>query len=158
MADFNPVLLTLPDAQIQPSLAVEVCWKYISVGCLGMTSTRITTMRRFFHMDSPYTNSWCKLMDVWVYHPCIVAWGSQSPRPVILQTHDIVIGPESPSDHKTQKYTNSIVGRYANRIPVGSHVLERNEFKSHLTALTNGMFHALLPCSFDIGSFITLTG
>lgn len=55
-----------------------------------------------------------------------------------LQTHDIVIGPESPEDHVTQKYTNTIVGRYANRIPVGTHVLERKGVKSQFNALSNG--------------------
>ncbi|CAA7269494.1 unnamed protein product [Cyclocybe aegerita] len=53
------------------------------------------------------------------------------------RTHDVVIGPESPKDHVTQKYTNSIVGRYANRIPVGTHVLEKKGFKSELKALAN---------------------
>lgn len=53
------------------------------------------------------------------------------------QTHDIVIGPEDPSGHKTQKYTNSIVGRYANRIPVGTHNLERGNYKSTFNAQPN---------------------
>jgi aldose 1-epimerase len=53
------------------------------------------------------------------------------------RTHDIVIGPESPKDHVTQKYTNTIVGRYANRIPVGTHVLERAGIKSEFTAISN---------------------
>lgn len=53
------------------------------------------------------------------------------------RTHDIVIGPESPKDHVTQKYTNSIVGRYANRIPVGKHILERHGITSELNALPN---------------------
>ncbi|KAG9314774.1 galactose mutarotase-like domain-containing protein [Chiua virens] len=43
------------------------------------------------------------------------------------KTHDIVIGPENPKDHSTVKYTNTIIGRYANRVPVGRHVVERNE-------------------------------
>jgi aldose 1-epimerase len=50
-----------------------------------------------------------------------------------------VIGPESPEGHVTQKYTNSIVGRYANRIPVGRHILERNGLSSELVTLSNGM-------------------
>ncbi|EAU83259.1 hypothetical protein CC1G_11895 [Coprinopsis cinerea okayama7 len=53
------------------------------------------------------------------------------------KTHDLVIGPEKPEDHKTQKYTNSIVGRYANRIPVGTHVLERNGIQSTFDAKAN---------------------
>ncbi|TEB33509.1 galactose mutarotase-like protein [Coprinellus micaceus] len=52
-------------------------------------------------------------------------------------THDIVIGPEDPSGHKTQKYTNSIVGRYANRIPVGTHTLERGKYTSTFAARAN---------------------
>lgn len=53
------------------------------------------------------------------------------------KTHDIVIGPESPAGHKTQKYTNSIVGRYANRIPVGTHKLQRGPYTSSFTAQAN---------------------
>ncbi|OCH86488.1 galactose mutarotase-like protein [Obba rivulosa] len=34
------------------------------------------------------------------------------------KTHDILIGPEDPVGHLTQKYTNTVVGRYANRLPV----------------------------------------
>ncbi|KAF9647296.1 galactose mutarotase-like protein [Thelephora ganbajun] len=34
------------------------------------------------------------------------------------RTHDLVIGPESPHTHKHIKYTNTIIGRYANRLPV----------------------------------------
>jgi hypothetical protein len=33
------------------------------------------------------------------------------------KTHDILLGPESPSDHAHKKYTNSIIGRYTNRLP-----------------------------------------
>lgn len=55
-----------------------------------------------------------------------------------MQTHDIVIGPELPEDHVTQKYTNTIIGRYANRIPVGTHTLERSGIKSSFTAKANG--------------------
>ena len=35
----------------------------------------------------------------------------------LLQTHDLVIGPELPSSHKHIKYTNTIIGRYTNRLP-----------------------------------------
>lgn len=55
-----------------------------------------------------------------------------------IQTHDLVIGPESARDHVSQKYTNTIVGRYANRIPVGTHVVERNGISSEFTAQANG--------------------
>ncbi|KAF5374514.1 hypothetical protein D9615_009094 [Tricholomella constricta] len=54
------------------------------------------------------------------------------------RTHDIVIGPELPEDHVKQKYTNTIVGRYANRIPVGTHILERNGIKSEFVVQANG--------------------
>ncbi|KAJ7111901.1 galactose mutarotase-like domain-containing protein [Mycena epipterygia] len=53
------------------------------------------------------------------------------------RTHDIVIGPESPQDHATQKYTNTVVGRYSNRVPVGTHKVERNGITSELTAIAN---------------------
>ena len=58
---------------------------------------------------------------------------------IVTQTHDIVIGPESREGHITQKYTNSIVGRYANRIPVGKHILRRNDLSSELLTRSNGM-------------------
>ncbi|KAF8896033.1 galactose mutarotase-like domain-containing protein [Infundibulicybe gibba] len=53
------------------------------------------------------------------------------------RTHDIVIGPELPQDHLTQKYTNTVVGRYANRIPVGLHRLERKGIVSQFAAAAN---------------------
>lgn len=43
-----------------------------------------------------------------------------------MQTHDIVVGPEDPKGHIEQKYANTIVGRYANRLPVGPHEVSRN--------------------------------
>ncbi|EEB88271.1 hypothetical protein MPER_13979, partial [Moniliophthora perniciosa FA553] len=33
------------------------------------------------------------------------------------RTHDVLIGPEDPEGHLKMKYTNTIIGRYANRIP-----------------------------------------
>ena len=51
----------------------------------------------------------------------------------------MVIGPESPHGHVTQKYTNFIIGRYTNRVPVGTHPLERHGIKSNFTALPNGV-------------------
>lgn len=36
----------------------------------------------------------------------------------LFQTHDLVVGPESPHSHKLIKYTNTIIGRYTNRLPV----------------------------------------
>ncbi|KAF9220409.1 galactose mutarotase-like protein [Gyrodon lividus] len=53
------------------------------------------------------------------------------------KTHDIVIGPEDPKDHGTVKYTNTIIGRYANRVPVGTHVIEKSGINSTFEALTN---------------------
>lgn len=46
------------------------------------------------------------------------------------RNNDIVIGPEKAEDHLTQKYTNTIIGQYANCIPTGTHVLERSNIKS----------------------------
>ncbi|KIM40744.1 hypothetical protein M413DRAFT_446132 [Hebeloma cylindrosporum] len=77
------------------------------------------------------------------------------------RTHDIVIGPESPQGHVTQKYTNSIVGRYANRIPVGKHALERNGFSSEFVALPNESPHVSLhggPVGFDALPWTHLCG
>ncbi|KAF8546687.1 galactose mutarotase-like protein [Imleria badia] len=52
-------------------------------------------------------------------------------------THDIVVGPEDPKDHGSVKYTNTIIGRYSNRVPVGKHVVERNGITSSFEALPN---------------------
>ncbi|KAG5652985.1 hypothetical protein H0H81_002810 [Sphagnurus paluster] len=76
------------------------------------------------------------------------------------RTHDIVIGPESPKDHSTQKYTNSIIGRYTNRIPVGNYVLERNGVKCNFNALANENPRVSLhggPTGFDTASWTLLT-
>ncbi|KAI0950664.1 hypothetical protein AcW1_007914 [Taiwanofungus camphoratus] len=53
------------------------------------------------------------------------------------KTHDILIGPEAPAGHLTQKYTNTIIGRYANRVPAGTHSLSRNGLSSSFTAASN---------------------
>ncbi|KAG6370755.1 galactose mutarotase-like domain-containing protein [Boletus reticuloceps] len=53
------------------------------------------------------------------------------------KTHDIVIGPEDPKDHSTIKYMNTIIGRYANRVPVGKHVVEKNGITTSFEALGN---------------------
>ncbi|TFL02352.1 galactose mutarotase-like protein [Pterulicium gracile] len=53
------------------------------------------------------------------------------------RTHDLVLGPESPQDHLGQKYVNTIIGRYSNRIPTGEHVIERNGVTAKLTSLPN---------------------
>ncbi|KAJ3565951.1 hypothetical protein NP233_g7314 [Leucocoprinus birnbaumii] len=51
--------------------------------------------------------------------------------------NDIVIGPEKPEDHLNQKYMNSIIGRYANRIPAGAYFIERRNIKSVFHARAN---------------------
>ncbi|GBE88173.1 galactose mutarotase-like protein [Sparassis latifolia] len=53
------------------------------------------------------------------------------------KTHDILIGPEAPAEHLTQKYTNTIIGRYANRVPSGTHTFSRNGFTATLNAKHN---------------------
>ncbi|KIJ60361.1 hypothetical protein HYDPIDRAFT_43366 [Hydnomerulius pinastri MD-312] len=70
------------------------------------------------------------------------------------KTHDIVIGPEDPKDHSTVKYTNTIIGRYANRVPVGTHVVEKSGISSPFEALTNESPKVSLhggPVGFDFG-------
>ncbi|KAH0584875.1 hypothetical protein H2248_008153 [Termitomyces sp. 'cryptogamus'] len=91
MAEFKPVLLTLPS--LTPSLAVEIL-------PFGLTLHRII----------------------------VQADG---------RTHDIVVGPEDPEGHTTQKYTNTIIGRFSNRIPAGTHNIERNGIKGQITAIAN---------------------
>ncbi|PIL35328.1 hypothetical protein GSI_02053 [Ganoderma sinense ZZ0214-1] len=53
------------------------------------------------------------------------------------RTHDILIGPEDPSGHLTQKYTNTIIGRYANRLPVGSFSINRNNIHAVVSPQAN---------------------
>ncbi|KAF7305877.1 hypothetical protein HMN09_00741900 [Mycena chlorophos] len=52
-------------------------------------------------------------------------------------THDIVIGPEAPADHGVGKYINCIIGRYSNRIEVGTHKFERKGVNGEMTAILN---------------------
>ena len=65
------------------------------------------------------------------------------PRPIIplippyLQTHDLVVGPEDPKGHLEQKYTNTIIGRYTNRIPVGTYSVSRNGLTAQVSPLPN---------------------
>ncbi|KAJ7253421.1 galactose mutarotase-like domain-containing protein [Mycena rebaudengoi] len=76
------------------------------------------------------------------------------------RTHDIVIGPESPEGHETQKYTNSVIGRYSNRLPVGTHKIERNGISSEITALANESPRVSLhggPVGFDAVAWTLLT-
>ncbi|KAG6849595.1 hypothetical protein H0H93_007117 [Arthromyces matolae] len=91
MAEFKPVLLTLPS--VTPSLAVEIL-------PFGLTVHRII----------------------------VQADG---------RTHDIVVGPEEPQGHVTQKYVNTIIGRYSNRIPVGVHAIERKGIKGEINVKAN---------------------
>lgn len=56
-----------------------------------------------------------------------------------VQTHDIVVGPEDPEGHATQRYVNTIIGRFTNRIPAGTHMIERKGIKGQMTAIANGM-------------------
>ncbi|KAF8173598.1 galactose mutarotase-like domain-containing protein [Mycena galopus ATCC 62051] len=114
MAEFNPILLTLPS--LTPSLALEI----LPYG--------LTLHRLFVQADG--------------------------------RTHDIVIGPEAPEDHTIQKYTNTVVGRYSNRIPVGTHKVERNGISSEVTAILNEGTRVSLhggPTGFDALPWTLLT-
>ncbi|KAK7006229.1 galactose mutarotase-like protein [Favolaschia claudopus] len=76
------------------------------------------------------------------------------------RTHDVVIGPESPKDHTIQKYINTVVGRYSNRIPVGTHKVERNGISSEVTAILNEGSRVSLhggPTGFDAVPWKLLT-
>ncbi|KAH9921186.1 galactose mutarotase-like protein [Epithele typhae] len=53
------------------------------------------------------------------------------------KTHDILIGPEDPTGHQTQKYTNTIIGRYSNRLPVGAFKISRGSFESTVSPQAN---------------------
>lgn len=56
------------------------------------------------------------------------------------QTHDLVIGPESPQSHKDTKYTNTIIGRYTNRLFAKEQSISSSrapEIKSPFTPLPN---------------------
>ncbi|EIM91577.1 galactose mutarotase-like protein [Stereum hirsutum FP-91666 SS1] len=52
------------------------------------------------------------------------------------RTHDLVVGPEDPKGHITQKYTNTIIGRYTNRVPAGPRTL---------THTTSGLTASIAP-------------
>ncbi|THH17897.1 hypothetical protein EW146_g2994 [Bondarzewia mesenterica] len=53
------------------------------------------------------------------------------------RTHDLVVGPEDPRGHLEQKYTNTIIGRYTNRVPVGSYSVSRNGLTSQVSPQPN---------------------
>ena len=44
-----------------------------------------------------------------------------------------MVGPEDPSGHLHQKYSNSIIGRYTNRVPVGTHTVTRDGCTTQVT-------------------------
>ncbi|KAL0067743.1 hypothetical protein AAF712_005183 [Marasmius tenuissimus] len=69
------------------------------------------------------------------------------------RTHDVVIGPEVPEEHSTQKYVGTIIGRYANRVPVGKHTVERKGIKAEFEAQPNESPRVSLhggPTGFDL--------
>ncbi|KAF8888966.1 galactose mutarotase-like domain-containing protein [Mucidula mucida] len=70
------------------------------------------------------------------FKPVLLALPSLTPS-LALETHDIVVGPEAPEAHVTQKYTNTIIGRYANRVPVATHKVERHGFTGEVTPQGN---------------------
>ncbi|KAI4520280.1 galactose mutarotase-like protein [Schizophyllum commune Loenen D] len=53
------------------------------------------------------------------------------------KTHDILVGPEKPEDHKTRRYINSVIGRYTNRLPVKLLQFERKGIKGEFTPIPN---------------------
>ncbi|KAG1821595.1 galactose mutarotase-like domain-containing protein [Suillus subaureus] len=53
------------------------------------------------------------------------------------KTHDILIGPENPKDYETFKYTNTIIGRYANRVRVGEHMVKKDGFERLTRPVSN---------------------
>ncbi|KDQ52685.1 hypothetical protein JAAARDRAFT_39962 [Jaapia argillacea MUCL 33604] len=53
------------------------------------------------------------------------------------RTHDLIVGPEAPSDHLKKKYNHTIIGRYTNRLPVGTWDIERNGIKGKVTPVAN---------------------
>ncbi|KAI0044026.1 galactose mutarotase-like protein [Auriscalpium vulgare] len=72
------------------------------------------------------------------------------------RTHDLVIGPEDPKGHLAQKYTNTIVGRYTNRLPVGTHAIARNGASATVRPQANESPAVSLhggPAGFDAAAF-----
>lgn len=54
----------------------------------------------------------------------------------VFQTHDLVIGPEHHNLHKQIKYTNTIIGRYTNRVPVQEHSLTSSRAQGITSSFT----------------------
>ncbi|KAM6490718.1 Galactose mutarotase-like domain containing protein [Amanita muscaria] len=76
------------------------------------------------------------------------------------QVHDIVIGSEDPQDHALQKYMNTVIGRYTNRIPAGEHTIERLGVSTSFRALPNENAEVSLhggPQGFDSVEWTVLT-
>ncbi|KAI0317520.1 galactose mutarotase-like protein [Amylostereum chailletii] len=74
------------------------------------------------------------------------------------RTHDLVVGPEDPKGHLTQKYTNTVIGRYTNRVPVGTHTVSRNGHTSFVSPQPNSTATPLVslhggPVGFDAATF-----
>ncbi|KAI0693410.1 galactose mutarotase-like protein [Cytidiella melzeri] len=53
------------------------------------------------------------------------------------KTHDILIGPEQPQGHVQQNYTNTIIGRYSNRLPASTLVVSKNGAEATVTPRSN---------------------
>ncbi|KAA1476245.1 galactose mutarotase-like protein [Dentipellis sp. KUC8613] len=53
------------------------------------------------------------------------------------RTHDLLVGPEDPKGHLAQKYTNTLIGRYTNRVPVGTHTVSSNGATAQVTPQAN---------------------
>jgi len=54
------------------------------------------------------------------------------------KTHDILIGPYDPLDHqRLRAFQNPIVGRYANRLPVGEHPIKKDGVQGVVTPILN---------------------
>ncbi|EIN10115.1 galactose mutarotase-like protein [Punctularia strigosozonata HHB-11173 SS5] len=52
------------------------------------------------------------------------------------RTHDVLVGPEDPSDHAKMPYTNSVIGPYTNRIPTGAHTLTSSRHPTITSVIT----------------------
>lgn len=48
-----------------------------------------------------------------------------------------MVGPEDAADHARVTYHNTIVGRYSNRLPVGTHTIAKNGATAEVSPLPN---------------------
>ncbi|KAF8123397.1 galactose mutarotase-like domain-containing protein [Boletus edulis] len=116
---YTPLLLSLPGS-VTPTLAIQVLPHGLTIHkVIVQVNGKVRTRRK----SGP--------LPVWSASTITSQIHSQR------QTHDIVIGPEDPKDHSTIKYMNTIIGRYANRVPVGKHVVEKNGITTSFEALAN---------------------